>query len=286
MAAVLAAAITGGPLAAAAGRDEPSLRDVVRRMGAYVQTYGEKASIVVATERYTQHLNGSGSRLAGAVIHRTTVADFAIVKAEGLGGWIGFRDVVEVDGAKITDHEGRLIQLLTASSGSTDEARRLSDESARFNIGSIMRNFNVPTTALFFFRPENLDRFKFTRKSVAPDGIWEIAFRETARPTLIRTPDGGFVPSEGNLWVDPANGTVVRTRMRMSDFGTPPTPGVREVGLAQIDVAYTRVPALDMWLPATMTESYETSRGTAWDRTTGEARYTDYRQFQTTVRIK
>ena len=37
---------------------------------------------------------------------------------------------------------------------SMDEARRLSDESARFNIGPIVRNFNVPTAALFFFRPE------------------------------------------------------------------------------------------------------------------------------------
>ncbi len=39
------ATLTGPRLAAA----EPSLKDVVRRMGAYVQAYGEKASIVVAT---------------------------------------------------------------------------------------------------------------------------------------------------------------------------------------------------------------------------------------------
>jgi hypothetical protein len=166
-----------------------------------------------------------------------------------------------------------------------DEARRLSEESARFNIGSILRDFNVPTTALFFFRPENLDRFKFTRKSIAADGTWELGFRETARPTMIRTPDRGFVPSEGSVWVNAANGTVVRTRMRMSDFVTP-VPGVREQGWAQIDVSYRLVPALDMWLPDTMAESYKTSRGSAWDRTSAEARYTDYRQFQTTVRIK
>lgn len=262
---------------------EPSLKDVVRRMGAYVQAYGEKASIVVATERYTQHVNSSRPTRLN---HRVTVAEFAIVKAEGLGGWMGFRDVVEVDGARVTDHQDRLIQILTASSGSMDEASRLSDESARFNIGPILRNFNVPTTALFFFRSENLDRFKFTQRNAGQDGTWEIAFRETTRPTLIRTPDGGSVPSEGSVWVNAVNGTVVRTRMRMTLFGTPGNVNTRASGSAQVDVTYRRVAALDMWLPDTMTESYEGSRGNSWDRTTTEARYTEYRQFQTSGRIK
>ena len=220
--------------------DEPSLKEVVRRMGAYVQAYGDKASIVVATERYTQLVSGSRATGPG---RRVTLADFAIIKAEGLGGWVGFRDVVEVDGAPVTDHADRLLQLLSASSGSLDEARRLSDESARFNIGPIQRNFNVPTTALFFFRPANLDRFKFSRKSVGPDGTWEIAFRETDRPTLIRTPDGHAVPSEGRLWVNAGDGTVLSTRMRMTEFGPQGIAGRSASGSAQIDVTYRRVAA-------------------------------------------
>src|SRR5258708_3651060 len=100
--------------------------------------------------------------------------------------------------------------------GSMDEARRLSDESARFNIGPFLRNINVPTTALFFFRPENLRRFKLTRKSVGRDGTWEIAFRETERPTLIRTPEGGSGPSEGSVWANCADGTLARTRFRIT----------------------------------------------------------------------
>jgi hypothetical protein len=253
-------------------------------MSAYADTYGEKASIVVATERYTQDVNGSRP---ASMDHRVTVADFAIVKARGpYGEWVGFRDVVEVDGARITDREDRLIQLLTASAGSMDEARRLSDESARFNIGPFLRNINVPTTALFFFRPENLRRFKLTRKSVGQDGTWEIAFRETERPTLIRTPDGGSVPSEGSVWVNGADGTLVRTRLRMTQFGSPANTSPRGSGSAEIDVRYRRVDALAMWLPDTMTESYEGSDGAAWQRIVTEARYTDYRQFQTSVRIK
>ena len=187
-------------------------------MGDYVQSYGEKASIVVATERYTQHVTNSRRTTPQ---ERLTVADFAIVKAQGFGGWVGFRDVVEADGVRIADHEDRLLQVLQSSYGSMDEARRLSEESARFNIGPIVRNFNVPTTALFFFTPASLDRFKFTRKGVDADGIWEIGFREAMRPTLIRTPDGRPVATEGTLRVNGATGTIVRTVLRMTELGVP-----------------------------------------------------------------
>lgn len=262
---------------------EPSLKDVVRRLGAYVQAYGEKASIVVATERYTQRVNRSGR---SAPEERVTVADFAIVKAAGFGGWVGFRDIIEADGAPIPDHTDRLFKVLSDVSGGLDEAKRLSDESARFNIGPIARNFNVPTAALFFFRPENIERFKFTRKAVDRDGTWEIAFRETSHPTLIRTPEGRSVPSEGSVWVNEADGTVLRTRIRITEFGRGSGAFTRGSGSAQVDVSYAPVAAINMWLPETMTESYEVVRGTSWERTTAQARYTEYRQFQTSVRIK
>ena len=259
---------------------DPSLNDLVHRMGAYVQAYGEKASIVVATERYTQEVTSPDDQ-PGPHELRVLRADFAIVKAAGLGGWIGFRDVVEVDGARIGDREDRLIQILTSGSGRADEAQRLSDESARFNIGPIQRNFNVPTTALFFFRPDNLDRFKFARKGAGRDGTWEIGFRETGRPTSIRTPQGKSVPTEGSVWVVVETGTVVRTRVKIAEFGPPTAVQPQGTGSAEIDVTYRRIAALDMWLPETMTEAYE-----GRFRVTGEATYTDYRQFQTTVRIK
>jgi hypothetical protein len=280
---VIVALLVAGAAGLSGAVDDPSLKDVLRRMGAYVETYGEKASVVVATERYTQHVRGSGREKPE---DRMTVADFAIVKARGLGGWVGFRDVVEADGARIADREDRLIRVLTEASGSIDEARRLSDESARFNIGPIVRNFNVPTAALLFFRPENLDRFKFTKKTAGRDGIWEIAFRETERPTLVRTPDGSSVPSEGSLWVNAANGTVVRTRLLMKDFGGEARARARGNATAQVEVAYLFVAPLAMWLPETMTESYEVVKGTTWERTTTEARYSDYRVFQTSVRIR
>jgi hypothetical protein len=265
---------TAADYSQAAGK--PALKDVLRRVTAYVEAYGEKASVVVATERYTQ---SSVSRGQSGVNQRVLVADFAIVKAEANHTWIGFRDVIEVDGRRLADRENRLIEVLTSSSGSIDEARRISDESSRFNIGGLLRNFNVPTTVLFFFTHDKVDRFKFSRKG-EEHGVWEIQFREVDRPTLIHTPKGVSVPSEGTIWVNPVDGTVLRTRLRVAlpydgSFGS----------FAEMDVRFQPVDHMAMWLPDRMDESYLDMRGRT-THTTGHAEYSNYRRFETSARIK
>jgi hypothetical protein len=253
-----------------------SVKDVMKRVERYVSEYGEKAAIVVGTERYEQKSAGSGS----AEATRLLVSDIAFVRADAIRGWLGFRDVIEVDGRRVADREDRLARVLMGSQGRYDEARRLSDESARFNIGAIQRNFNVPTAALFFFSPENRDRFKFTARRVTDEGEWEIAFRETSTPTLIRTPEGQSVRSGGTIWVQPDSGAIVRTRLEIV------TTLGRSQGQGHVDVVYRFVEALRMWLPSTMEESFTASRGAIWDRVTGRAEYSNYRQFTTTARIK
>jgi hypothetical protein len=274
---LLAVAVVAAAIPFSAASDKPSLKDVVRRVTQYVDEYGAKASIVVATERYAQASTGSGG---GGDQKRVLVADFAIVKAEANHTWIGFRDVIEVDGKPLPDRENRLIDVLMSSSGSFDEARRISDESARFNIGGLLRNFNVPTTVLFFFARENVDRFKFSRKDPRQDAAWEIQFREVYRPTLIRAPDGVSVPAEGTIWVNPTDGTILRTHLRVA-----PPRERSAAGLAEIDVTFQRVDSLAMWLPASMDETYLDLRGQT-THTTGHAEYSNYRRFETSARIK
>lgn len=256
----------------------PSVKDVMRRVASYVSAYGDKASIVVGTEHYTQETDGTA---ADAYERRVIVAEFAIVKVETIRGWLGFRDVVEVDGRSVTDREDRLVRLLTSPGNRYDEAGQLTTESARFNIGRVERTFNVPTTVLFFFTPDNQGRFKFTAKGVQPDGTWEIAFRETQHPTLIRTPEGKSVPSDGSIWVKPADGTIVRTVLKVAIKVPKGTPGS-----GTIDVTYSHVAAIGMWLPESMVEQFEVKDGETWATVTGRAAYTNYRQFQTSVRIR
>jgi hypothetical protein len=268
-------------LSAGAAQRTPSVKDVMKKVGAYVESYGERAVIVVASERYTQAVAGNTEVPQR---ERTILADFAIVPAGPLEPFQGFRDVIEVDGLKQADREDRLLRLLTAPGGDYTEARRLSDESARFNIGNVQRNFNVPTTVLFFFRPSHQDRFKFTAKSVERDGTWEIGFRETERPTFIRTPWYASVPSEGEIWVKPGEGTIVRTVLRTPLIAQ---DGNKPRGHGRVDVTYRFVETLGMWLPAAMDEEFEAVLpNNGLERVRGRAVYSNYRKFTTSGRIK
>lgn len=258
----------------------PPLKDLLRLVGAYVQSYGEKASVVVGREEYAQQV----SNQTGVVSERHIVAEFAIVHDEKRREWLGFRDVVQVDGKPVTDHEERLVTILTSDPNGLDEARTLSDEGARFNIGSLYRNFNVPTTALFFFTPDNLDRFKFSKPARAEDGSMAISFREKEKPTIIRAVDGASVPSQGQIWVDPATGTIERTHLRLTNL--PMVAGVRATGTVEVDVTYALVDRFRMWLPETMREGYEVVRNGMTEQETGRADYSNYREYQVLARIK
>jgi hypothetical protein len=279
-------------LAGAAVLAQPTtqLDQVMARVGAYVAAYGEKSSVVVAKEVYEQD---TSILRAQHLRPRKLVAEFAIVRTGN--EWSGFRDVIEVDGEPVPDRKDRLAALLTSASPTVSEATRIANESSRFNVGPIARNFNTPTTAMFFFLPERLHRFSFTRKDTSTIDrvpVMEIAFRETRSPTFVMTRAGKDVPLEGTLWVSTVDGTVLRTRIRMRNFadsvapprlaeGPPaqravpnpnvPTGGreaiaasapmpsldsVRVESSAEIEVTYRRPPGIDLWLPATMVERY------------------------------
>src|SRR4029079_4179436 len=124
----------------------------------------------------------------------------------------------------------------------SSQVTRLANESARYNVGPISRNFNVPTSALFFFQPANLSRFTFTRKGTKKiEGVtaWEIEFKETKSPTLIMTRGGKDVPVEGTLWVDPEEGTVVQTRIKMRNFADQMTTPVQNAPQSRPGVSAT-----------------------------------------------
>jgi hypothetical protein len=293
---------------------EPSAADIMTRVGAYAAGYGEKASVIVAAETYTQNITVEGMAEPSRPIKLD--AEFAIVKLQG-GGWTGFRDVIEVNDEPVGDRKDRLMALLTSESATLSEATRIANESARFNIG-MNRNFNTPTAALFFFLPANLDRFTFTKKGAKEiDKIKtvEIAFKETKVPTLVTTRAGNNVPLEGSLWVNVADGSVIRTRMHMEKFadqqiapdqaaprltgptnvtgnggGRPASSGnvagmdTRPIdSTADIEVTYRKPAGIDLWLPAQMTELYEgpifLKNRPASGRTMTRASYSNFKQF-------
>lgn len=316
---LLLALLLQGGLAGAQAPAAPTLDAVMARVGSYVASYGEKTALVVSVEKYTQSVALEG--VDNMPKPRQLVAEFALVKT-GDGSWIGFRDVVELDGKAIGDRRDRLVSLMTSASANQSELTRIANESARFNIGPVIRNFNVPTTTLMLFTSANLPRFAFTNKGVKTingQRTWELAFKEVRKPTFVMTRGGLDVPVEGTLWVVPEDGTVVRTRLKMRNFAdrmaapeqggpqgrpavNPNVPtGTQAVVIpdvewkpiestAETDVTYRKDAAIGLWLPAEMSEFYsgpiQGPRTTVEGRATTRATYADFKQFGTAATIK
>jgi hypothetical protein len=102
-----------------------------------------------------------------------------------------------------------------------------------------------------------------------------VTFEERRKPTLIRTPDGDDVPANGTFWIEPSSGRVRETDLRTGESG-------RGQVRTRIVVTYQPNERLNMLVPSSMEETYLAARETI----TGTARYSNYRRFETDVRIK
>jgi hypothetical protein len=109
--AAVVALLVGGGVAAQPPESSPAparnVRELATRAGRYVVDYGEKVSLVVGVERYAQWMRGGG---ATEPQMRTLVSEFALVRADD--DWVGFRDVLDVDGIAVEDHRDRLLTVL------------------------------------------------------------------------------------------------------------------------------------------------------------------------------
>lgn len=244
----------------------PQLADVLARVGAYITTFGDALSRVVAEERYVQTWRRP-SVLPGTrgdyTSTRELQSDLMLVKPSPSAAWLPYRDVFAVDGLAVRDRAERLSQLFLEASATRDQqVARIQAESARLNLGDIDRTFNTPLFALQFLDARHQHRFAFTRvreRTSAPaapaDGsaafrvsteVWVVSFEEVARPTIIHTLDGRDVPVRGRFWLEPDSGRVL-----MSEFT------VRERNRhGTLTVSYQSEPYLGLLVPIEMREHY------------------------------
>jgi len=250
--------------------------DLLARVSAYVGDFYRRFGSIVAEERYEQTIRrspgsiGTGTTLqrgGGGPVSTTLVSDFLLVQVPG-EGWLPFRDVFERDGQPVRDREERLAKIfLSGSRASLDQARAIMNESARYNIGNVQRNINVPTLALTFLTDDQRTHFTFKLGKPDDDGA-VIDFRETARPTYVRTTNDRDLPVNGRLWVDEQTGTIRRTELHAVDTDVE----------AHITVTYLQDQGLGVWVPARMEERYKRGRDPLEVR--GIATYSRFRRFE------
>ncbi len=254
------------------------LSDVVDRASRYVASLGDELVEVVAEERYRQSWHTPGSE----PVERVLRSEFVVVGTADRAEWVGFRDVFVVDGRRVHDRQDRLRQLfLQRDPRVLERARVIADESARYNLGEIHRNFNVPTAALFFLHPANRQRFAFElERTEDADGetYWVFLYNERQTPALIRTPQGKSVPARGRFWIEPASGRVVRTQLWLQTK-TGPDGRTLDVNVA---VSYAHDSGVGLWVPAEMREHFATS---ADEHLVATATYHNYRRFRVDARM-
>jgi hypothetical protein len=273
------------PLGGAA--EEPTLADVMSRAGEYVANLHRQLSSIVAEETYEQQTRSLARSQSPVEQRKKLQSDLLLVRPAGADRYVEFRDVFAVDGAPVRDRGERLTRLfMQPTATSSQQVKAIIDESARHNIGDIPRNINTPMLPLFFLQPETQRLFRFRRakngrpelavSSPMPGGdtvtfritteVWVVEFKETGRPTIIKTHRGRDFPAEGRFWIEPDTGIVRMSELVMENH---------EVN-ATIAVSYQSEPLLGFLVPVEMRERYRARSS----RIEGVATYGRFRQFQ------
>jgi hypothetical protein len=281
---LVALALMSLPLAGRA--QEPSLADVLARATDYVDKLHDQLSGTVAEERYEQRARNPATVGFGDPDRRRVLrSDFLLIRPEGEGRYYGFRDVFEVDDRVVRDRQDRLSRLFLKPSASTSrQIAGIRNDSARYNIGGIARNFNTPTYALLFLSASYKPRFEFERvtdmsPALGLEGpadnadIWVLRYTETWPISVIRGRDGENLPAEGRFWIEPTTGRVLVTELIVDSDDVDAT----------ITVRYAETETIDHLVPVEMRERYDSRR--QGSRVDGTATYSRFRRFQVEVGV-
>jgi hypothetical protein len=285
LAALVAAAVT-------VHADEPTIDMVLLRAAAYVASYQQQLRGLVAEETYIQNSttnvfagNLRGSRLRPNREGRRLRSDLLLVKLGDDDWWLQFRDVFEVDREPVRDRDSRLYKLFVdGKANARAMAEAIQAESARYNIGPVVRTINIPIMGLLFLERGVQPGMSFKRveagnvkrlAELAPaERIWTIEFNEVRKGTMVKGENNRDLPSHGRIWIDSETGRILRTSVITEDTEL----------RAEIDVTYKAESGLNLLVPAEMKETYAVRRSEA--RIDGRATYGKYRQFTVTTSEK
>ena len=284
---ILAAAAWAPAGSAQSPKLDLSEKALVARASRYVTEYEKQFAFLIADEEYRQtQFDADNRRLRSRQLRGELFLTYLPVDGE----WIAVRDVMEVDGKPAADRTN-LQALLSRREELRGLASQIVATNARYNIGTITRNFNEPTLPLLLLEAKRLANVKFDRQLVVREGdttLVTLAFAERNTPTLVAAPEGP-VKAKGEFVIDAATGAIRRTVFVLD----------RKDVKVRLDTTYARDAKLDLWVPAVFTERYETPgfilTGSEFSRTRErvaperiecEAKYTNYRRFDVTARIK
>jgi len=184
---VVAAATVVSVTASTQEPPRPAPGDVLSRAAAYVRHFEQAFGVVIAEETYRQDLSTPGltedSRQAGPVqreirVVRDVRSEMLFLWEQDAETWLGVRHVLRYTDAAgawtwARDNNMRLDTILkNPTDDPRERLRKLADESARFNVGRMVRNFGDLSAC--DFAPEWASRRHFSpnrAQSLPPESL-------------------------------------------------------------------------------------------------------------------
>ena len=207
---------------------------------------------------------GAGAR------NRALKSDFLLVSVSTAQDWVPFRDVFEVDGQLIRDRDSRLAKLfLKPSQNSMEQANRIQDESARYNLGNMRRTINNPVLGIAMLQSDFQSRFHYSLGKIdakVGPGVWIIEYKEEARPSFVRGRSDLDLFAHGRLWIEADTGRLMKTEVLLDQ------PSLR----ARITTSFRFDNRFGIAVPYEMQEEYKVDNGI---KVTAVATYDRFRRF-------
>jgi hypothetical protein len=245
---------------------------VIQRATAYVAKYEAELGNLIGNEEYLQTWSNNRSRK-----QRRTSADVLLIEVGN--EWSALRKVNRVDGNKVKEPENTFEESFGDSpADNTKRLVEMKEDSTRYNLGDVLREINSPTFPLKLLRESDVWRFSFEKSGTEKiEGVqtWVIRFTERGVQTLVHGDHGEMLHSTGTLWIEPQTGRVLKTEFLVDNPYT--TPQVR----GKTTVIYSSGKTLNMLLPHSMSEHYETTNSTI----DCLADYSNFRRFEVNVKF-
>jgi hypothetical protein len=251
---------------------QPALDRILRQFDTYLVAYEKDLSAVIADERFDQEVEYGRNRA-----RRRLTSEIAFFWLNGDMDWLGFRSVLLVDGKPVEKPPIPFKKLLefVQTSAATD-VRWIIEEASKHNLGN-PRTINTPNLPLDLLHRRNRARFHVSiedanaRVNGQPTIV--LRFDEFQAPTIVRFGELGDLESHVRVWVDNEDGALWRAEVRLK-------PQVKVDTEPSIRVEFRRDKTLGILVPVELDEEF-----IAAGHGKGHARYSNFRRFETSVRI-
>ena len=261
----------------------PSAQELLDAASDYARDAYPRLANLVATEEYVQE------RRIEAKARRVLRSEFLLVQhPTDRRNWLAYRDVLEVDGKKLENHQARVQQLFVAP---TIENWMLVGDIASASQQYHLAGANVSVTNPFvvvalidrYYRPRLQFKLGKEDKDVGRN-VWTLVFQEPE--ALERVAVNGAQTlrkvepllqkdlARGTVWIEVGTGRILKTQLRLGDGLGAPTSLTTFRYDEKLEVA----------VPVEMKTTWTDGTGSR-SAVSGTAKYTAFRQFgiQTSV---